>query len=341
MRNVEVVRDADPPDETDEGLTQSFRELCHLQSGAFSRQQAVAHGITDKVLARRRRTRQIQQIYCGVYVDFTGPVPWETRVWAAWLAYGPDAALTGATALRWYGVEGVRGDDRIHLAVPHPRRVDQRAGLLISRHRGFAEQLHGSRTPPIVRLEVAALIRASADPNASRQAALLLDVCRQRATTPQRLLAELDSLIRLPARQVLRRIVLDAADGVQSFLEQVYLRRVERAHALPSGERQVRVESTDGSGRSVRYRDVRYSPYGLVVELDGHAGHSDSESRWRDMHRDNSTAMSGELTLRFGYQLVDEPCLAAAQVATALRLRGWAGAARACSAGCSAARTAA
>ncbi|TCC37022.1 hypothetical protein [Kribbella sindirgiensis] len=174
-----------------------------------------------------------------------------------------------------------------------------------------------------------------------RQAALLLDVCRQRATTPRRLLAELDSLTRLPARQVLRRIVLDAADGVQSFLEQVYLRRVERAHGLPTAERQVRVESTDGFGRIVRYRDALYSPYGLVIELDGHAGHSDSESRWRDMHRDNSTAMSGDLTLRFGYQLVDEPCQAAAQVASALRLRGWTGTARSCSAGCSVARNAA
>jgi len=51
--------------------------------------------------------------------------------------------------------------------------------------------------------------------------------------------------------------------------------------------------------------------------------------------------MSGKLTLRFGYQLVDEPCLAAAQVAAALRLRGWTGTARVCSAGCGIARNAA
>lgn len=317
-----------------------FEELRLRQFGAFSRRQAIAHGITDKVLARRCRARQIQQVHIGVYVDFTGPLPWETRMWAAWLAFGPDAALTGATALRQYGVNGTWGDDRIHLAVPHSRRVGRRPGVLVSRHRGFAAQLHGSRTPPIVRLEVAALMQASADPDVSRQAALLLDVCRQRATTPERLLAELDSLTRLPARQVLRQIVLDAADGVQSFLEHIYLRRVERPHRLPTAERQVRVESTDGAGRHIIYRDSEYSPYGLVVELDGHAGHSDSKSRWRDMHRDNGTAMSGKLTLRFGYQLVSEPCAAAAQVATALRLRGWPGSARGCSDGCAAARIA-
>lgn len=338
MRDAGV---ADPSDEAgEEGSARSFRELRHRQQGAFTRGQAIAHGITDKVLARRRRARQVQQVHGGVYVDFTGPLPWETRVWAAWLAYGPDAALTGATALRWYGVDGGRGDDRVHLAVPHSRRIKQRPGVVVSRHRGFATQVQGSRTPPIVRLEVAVLVGASADPNGSRQAALLLDVCRQRATTPERLLAELDLLTRLPARQVLRRIVLDAADGVQSFLEQVYLRRVERAHALPAGERQVRVESTDGSGRRIVYRDVEYSPYGLTIELDGRAGHSDSESRWRDMHRDNSTALSGKQTLRFGYQLVSEPCMAAAQVAIALHRRGWPGVTRACSPGCAAARIA-
>lgn len=292
------------------------------------------------MLARRCRARQIQQIHSGVYVDFTGPLPWETRVWAVWLAYGPEAALTGMTALRWYGVEGAWEDDRIHLAVPHSRRVAQRPGVLVSRHRGFAAQLHGFRTPPIMRLEVAVLVRASAEPSLSRQAALLLDVCRQRATTPERLLDELDSLTRLPNRQALRRIVLDAVEGVHSFLEQVYLRRVERPHGLPTGERQVRVESAAAVSRRVVYRDVRYTPYGLVVELDGRAGHSDSESRWRDMHRDNATAMSGETTLRFGYQLVSEPCMAAVQVATVLRHRGWRGTPRACTPGCAAARIA-
>lgn len=52
------------------------------------------------------------------------------------------------------------------------------------------------------------------------------------------------------------------------------------------------------------------------------------------MTRDNAAAMSGKLTLRFGYHLVGEPCAAAAQVVAALRLRGWTGTPRACSATC-------
>ena len=102
----------------------SFAELRGRQGGAFSRAQARAHGITDKVLLGRRRARQLQRVHRGVYVDFTGPLPWETRMWAAWLSCGPEAALTGPTALRRYGVAGDWRDERIHLAVPHSRRVE-------------------------------------------------------------------------------------------------------------------------------------------------------------------------------------------------------------------------
>ena len=87
-------------------------------------------------------------------------------------------------------------------------------------------------------------------------------------------------------------------------------------------------------GGAVVYRDNEYSPYGVLVELDGQIGHAETTSRWRDMTRDNAAAMSGKLTLRFGYHLVGEPCAAAAQVVAALRLRGWTGTPRACSATC-------
>ena len=318
-----------------EDMSGGFVELRRRQMGAFSRVQAISHGITDKVLQGRCRARQIQRVYGGVYVDFTGPLPWSTRVWAAWLASGPEAALTGETALRWYGVDGNWRDDRVRLAVPHSRRVARRTGVVVSRHRDLRDQLHGSRQPPIVRLEVAVLVTASATTDLSRRAAILLDACRQRRTTPERLRTELDALPKLPGRRQLSQILLDAVDGVQSFLEQIYLRRVERPHRLPAAARQVRVVSTEGPGcRQVIYRDVEYSEYGLIVEVDGRAGHFDTSSRWRDMSRDNSAATDGKLTLRFGYQLLSEPCTAAAQIAAVLRLRGWPASPRPCSPFC-------
>ena len=307
-----------------------FTELRGQQAGAFSRAQAVAHGITDKVLLGRRRARQLQRVHSGVYVDFTGPLPWETRMWAAWLSCGPGAALTGPTALRRYGVDGNWRDERIHVAVPHARRVDPKSGVVVTRHRHLASLVQAAREPRTVRLEVALLVTATAEDDVSRRAAVLFDACRQRRTTPARLLAELDSLPELPGRKILQRILAEAAEGVQSFLEQACLRHVERAHGLPRARRQVR--AVDGG--PVRYRDSEYSPYDVIVELDGQAGHLDSASRWRDMTRDNAAATSGKLTLRFGYQLVSEPCLTASQVVAALQFRGWTGTPRACSPTC-------
>jgi hypothetical protein len=295
-----------------------------------SRAQALAHGITDKVLLRRCRARQVQRVHPGVYVDFTGPLPWETRVWAAWLSCGPGAALTGPTALRRYGVAS-SWDEKIHVAVPHSRRVEPKSGVVVTRHRHLSALVLSSREPPTVRLEAALLLTAGAERDLSRRAAVLFDACRERRTTAARLVAELDALPELPGRRILRRILAEAAEGVQSFLEQAYLRRVERAHGLPRARRQVR--AVDGG--AVVYRDSEYSPYDVIVELDGQVGHADVTSRWRDMARDNAAAMSGKLTLRFGYQMVSEPCVAAAQVVAALHYRGWPGSPRRCSNGCS------
>ncbi|WP_350274214.1 hypothetical protein [Kribbella sp. HUAS MG21] len=308
----------------------AFADVRARQAGAFTRAQALAHGITDKVLLGRRRARQVQRVHTGVYVDFTGPLPWETRVWAAWLACGPGAALTGPTALRRYGVTGSRWDERIQVAVPHARRIDPGPGIVVTRHRHLSALVQPCREPPTVRLEVALLLTAAAEADVSRRAAVLFDACRQRLTTPARLLAELESLPELRGRGVIRRILAEAAEGVQSFLEQAYLRRVERAHGLPRARRQVRA-ADDGA---VVYRDSEYSPYDVLVELDGQVGHADPASRWRDMNRDNAAATSGKLTLRFGYQLVSEPCAAAAQVVAALRFRGWTGSPRPCAPTC-------
>ncbi|TCO42577.1 hypothetical protein EV646_113199 [Kribbella antiqua] len=284
----------------DDGRVRRFVELRERQQGAFSRAQAQSSGIDDYVLVRRSRNRQIQRIHQGVYADFTGPLPWGTRVWAAWLACGPEAALTGETALRWHGLNGDWDDHTVHLAVPQNRRMERRAGIRISRRKDFSSWLLEGREPGIVRLEVAVLTAAAGYAAPDQRAALVLDACRQRRTTPERLLAELNRLPRLRGRDQLHQILSDAATGVQSFLEQTYLRRVERPHGLPVGTRQLRV--TDG--KTVRYRDIEYLPYDLIVELDGRAGHADTTSSWRDMQRDNSATLRGKITLRFGYQLV-------------------------------------
>ena len=70
-------------------------------------------------------------------------------------------------------------------------------------------------------------------------------------------------------------------------------------------------------------RDVWYTEFGVVVELDGRLGHTEL-GRFRDMDRDNDASLDGLLTLRFGAgDLHGRPCAVAAKVVRALRQRGW------------------
>jgi hypothetical protein len=79
---------------------------------------------------------------------------------------------------------------------------------------------------------------------------------------------------------------------------------------------------------------TQYDPYGLVVELDGRADHL-VEDRWRDIHRDNSNARAGKVTLRFSYaDVTSRNCEVAADVCGTLRLRGWTGLPRHCGPSC-------
>jgi very-short-patch-repair endonuclease len=144
-----------------------------------------------------------------------------------------------------------------------------------------------------------------------------------RRTTAARLRLALDARSRHSRRLLLRELLADVADGVESPLELRYLRDVERAHGLPEGRRQQ-------VSRHQHRRDVVYRDYGLVVELDGRLGH-EGMGRFRDMTRDNLATVSGEASLRYGHaDVAGEPCLVARQVGEVLVLRGWRGQFRLC-----------
>ncbi len=146
---------------------------------------------------------------------------------------------------------------------------------------------------------------------------LMTTALGRRLTSPARLTSVLDRRLRVPNRHFLTAVLRDAADGADSPLELRYLRTVERAHGLPTGERQVQ--------RGRTRMDVLYRRWRLVVELDGRLGHSGAD-RFRDLERDNSATGDGLSTLRYGSaDVYGRPCDVAAQVAHNLRLRGWPG----------------
>lgn len=169
-----------------------------------------------------------------------------------------------------HGVRNV-AEDEIRVAVDRGRNLLAPSGVSIVRLKGFDKRVLWHRTPPRLRIEDAALDAASrrwVHNGEASAVALLADVCQQRFSTPERLVAQLESQSRLAGRSFLRAVLGDVATGAFSLLEHRYLTRVERAHGLPRAQRQGRFVASDRSG----YRDVRYPRQKVVIELDGRLG---------------------------------------------------------------------
>jgi very-short-patch-repair endonuclease len=105
-------------------------------------------------------------------------------------------------------------------------------------------------------------------------------------------------------------------------LPEIDFRRLCRRHRLPLPDHQF--VRPDRAGRP-RYLDAYWSLYQIHVEIDGH-WHTDAESWWADMRRQNSLWIAGDRVLRFPAWLVrNSPTEVAAQVGEALTAAGWPG----------------
>jgi hypothetical protein len=284
-------------------------------------------GGSPAVIRRQLRRREWAAVHPGVYVHHTGPLTTRQKQWAAVLACGPGAALHLDSALEAHGISGDRPHRRgpIHVAVDEERTPSSPDGVRVHRVVGLEAWIPARRRPPRVAVELAALKLASRRDEVGA-IAVLADVCREGATTPDRLAAATHRLPRLRGRRWMLEVLDDVASGTHSVLEHRYLTWVERAHGLPRGQRQRREVTADG----VVVRDVRYDEAATLVELDGRFGHTDSDDRWDDLDRDVLAAVGGRMTLRLGWRQVLAPCRSAGMVAAVLSARGWGGLPTAC-----------
>ena len=194
--------------------------------------------------------------------------------------------------------------------------------MTVRRMAGLDARVRWHTSPPRVREEEAVLdvVLEARDPWA--QIEQLAQACRARITTAGRVQTALGSRLRVADRRWLRDVLTDLADGTQSVLEHGYLQKVERAHGLPRAQRQVAEVTPQGRV----YRDTRYTPYGVDVELDGRLWHDAPHQRDRDLDRDLDSAATGNLTVRLGWgQVHGRPCRTAWALARLLQARGWTG----------------
>jgi very-short-patch-repair endonuclease len=290
----------------------------------------MAAGMTRHAVYARLASGRWQRLHAGVYVAYSGPVARESQLWAAVLGARPGAMLCHQTAADLHGLVDGRTGGAIHVMAPHGRAVAPMRGVVVHYARRADAVRHPALDPPRTRLEETVLDLAEAERTATAAISWMLGACASRRTTPDRLLAAMEARPWMRRRKILLAALGDARLGVQSILEHGHLHRVERAHGLPEGTRQRRIQA----GGSSRYEDVRYEEYGVVVELDGQAAHPDGE-RWRDTRRDNAGAAKGLITLRYTYaDVMERPCEVADEIVRTLRVRGYTGVPNRCGPSC-------
>lgn len=308
-------------------------EFARFQAGVVTRRQALGSGVSTNAITSKLRHERWRQIHRGVYATFTGPVSREAQLWAAVLYAGKGARLSHQTAAEVHGLSDGRAS-LIHVTIPANRRVRPANGLSIhisARTDPGASFPRGVLPRTCAEETVLDLVHAGRD--IDEVCGWVTSAFGRRLTKEGPLRATMTTRKKLRWRRQLDEMITAAAGGAHSVLEFRYDRDVERAHGLPAARHQVPFTKPDGRRG---FRDRYYAEFGLVVELDGKQAHPDERSG-ADVRRDNAATAGGGATLRYDWRAVRvDACATAAQVADALRSRGWTGRLKPCSASCGA-----
>ena len=306
-------------------------DVLDRQEGVLTREQALRTGVSRRLVEGRLASGRWQRLHKGVFATFSGPVPRAARLWGAVLRAGDDAVLSHHTAAEVWNLTD-QSSSSIHVSVPRQAGSLDIPGLVLHYSSRLPGARHPARLPPQTTLEETVLDLADVSPTAEDAVAWAIKACQRRLSTPDRITAALDGRNRARWRRDLTDAITEVTIGVHSPLELRYLRDVERRHGLPRGDRQA-VTTRRGARQ---YADVRYTEYGVVVELDGVLAHP-AEARKYDSRRDNANTLDGFQTLRYGWVPVAyHACAVAREVADLLSHRGWQGSPRSCGKGCSA-----
>jgi hypothetical protein len=309
-------------------IPETLEELLKQQGNCVTHEQATERGKTRHEIAtlagiRKQGKEQWQRLHRGVYYAAPGPVPRLARLWGAVLRVGHGGVLSHETAAEMWGFSD-EPSDPIHVSVPRTAGTlppTEGIRLHYSSRLPKAEfgVARGYGIPPLTWAHDAVLDLASTSDTAEDAVNWAIKACQRGKTTP-----DLIAMCMLePGHRLLRwrgeltSALADIHLGVQSPLEQCYLRDVERAHQLPEGRRQVKTRK----GTSVQYHDVRYPDYGVGVELDELAYHRGDAAE----------------TLRYGWlRVAYHPCEVAHEVWTLLVRNGYREDFRRCGPSCTA-----
>jgi hypothetical protein len=289
--------------------------LFHYQRGVLSREQALECGLTPDALRYRTRSGgPWQRLLPGVYLTSTGQPTREQFETAALLYAGPASVITGATALRQYGISAPR-TRQIDVLMPVDRQRPSRAFVTIVR----TSRLPDAQTRDLA-VGYVAPARAVADTvlgltARSEVRAVVASAVQQRKCTVAELAVELAAG---PVRgsALFRSVLAEVADGIRSPAEGD-LRDLILRSALP---RPLFNPSLLLHGRLLAKPDAWWPDHGVAVEVDSREWHLAPDDWEATMRRDSRLTAAGIRVLHVSpRQLRTEPERIVRDIAAALR----------------------
>lgn len=243
--------------------------------------------------ARRTASGLWVQVAPGVWRHLATDDTWRLRARAVMRWLGDDAALSGRSALHWWGLK-TDAPEGIDVVVPRLRRNLQGPCRV---HTGGWDPARLRRWNG-VRLEepARAILSAAADqPGARTLERYIDDAIRRRMTSVAMLSRQIDDSAGAghAGVRILRSLLLDT--GGESYLERRFLALVRRAR-LPRPQCQVVHRA---AGKHIARVDFLFPGTDVVVEVSGRLGHISDRERQKDARRRNALQRSGRVVLEF------------------------------------------
>ncbi len=233
----------------------------------MTRAQCLAHGLTSRqVDALGGAGGPGRRVLPRVYLLTTGAPTRRQQMWAGLLYAGDEAQIASVTALEVHALKYAPNDIRVHLLVPHRRKVCGQPPLVVHRSSRLPAPRvrQGMPTTPVPRAAVdTARVVAPRDARA-----LLAEVVQRRLTTVDALWTEVAAGHTRGAAEV-RQALRDLGSGAASAPELDLLAVIARSVVL----RQPAVnEAMSVDGRTV-VPDLCWPEARLVVEVDSAEHH--------------------------------------------------------------------
>jgi hypothetical protein len=285
-------------------VTPDYRltRLAGGQYGLFTRSQAHATEVSDRMLQLRVRRGTLERLSRDVFRVAGAPDTWHQRLLAAAWSGGPECCVSHRAAAALHGFDGFRSEI---VEVVRPRRQDYRGGTGVTAH--VAHVLdpcdRGTCGPIPVTTPVRTLIDLGAVVRIERLEEAL-DSAERDGMVDRLALVARHAEIRRSGRNGVGPLaqLLDGRHARTATPRSVLERRMLRlltAAGLPEPQCQVRVPRADGR---VAFLDLAYVDVRLGIELDGQAWHATARQRQSDHERQNQVVIADWTILRFTFE---------------------------------------